>query len=63
MMKSGWPNSTGLPLSTSTLTTRPATSDSIWFIIFMASMMHSVSPSWTRSPTWTKGAAPGEAAA
>ena len=33
--------------------TTPATSASIWFIIFMASMMHRVSPSLTRSPTWT----------
>ena len=38
---SGWPNSTGSPFLTMMAVTRPPRSASIWFIIFMASMMHS----------------------
>ena len=62
MMKSGWPNSTGSPFFTRTAVTRPALSDSIWFIIFMASMMHSVSPTFTSLPMSTNDFAPGVAA-
>src|SRR6185503_17589127 len=59
MTKSGWPNSTGLPFSTRMLTTRPANSDSIWFIIFIASITQSVSPGLTSVPMSTNGLAPG----
>jgi hypothetical protein len=43
--------------------TRPDLSDSIWFIIFMASMMQSVSPTFTSLPMSTTAFAPGEAEA
>ena len=33
------------------------------FIIFMASMRHTVWPFFTASPGWTKGASPGAGAA
>jgi len=39
---------------------RPARSASIWFIIFMASMMHRTWPTVISSPISTKGFAPGE---
>ena len=58
----GCPYSTGWPFSASTCLTTPALSASISFMSFIASMMHSVSPTWTVSPTSTKGFAPGEAA-
>ena len=58
-MNNGWPNSTGSPFFTRIAVTRPALSDSIWFIIFMASMMQSVSPTFTSLPISTKGFAPG----
>ena len=51
---SGWSNSIGWPLSTSTLSTVPATSASIGLNIFIASMMPSVSPALTAWPTVTK---------
>ena len=54
-----WPNSTGSPLVTWIAAMRPATSASIWFIIFIASIMHSVSPTLTSSPTLTNGSASG----
>ena len=63
MMNSVWPNSTGSPFFTSTDATRPALSDSIWFIIFMASMMQSTSPALTSEPISTNGLAPGAGAA
>ena len=44
MMNSGWPNSTGSPFLARIAVTRPALSDSIWFIIFMASMMQRIWP-------------------
>ena len=53
MTNNTWPYSTGSPFCTRIDLITPETSASIWFIIFMASMMHSVSPSLTRSPTWT----------
>ncbi len=56
---SGWPNSTGSPFLASTATTRPARSLSIWFIIFIASMMQSTWPTRTSWPTSTKDFAPG----
>src|SRR5208337_3219142 len=55
MPKSGSPYSTGWPFSTNTLTTSPATSDSISFINFIASMMQSACPDSTRAPTFTNG--------
>src|SRR5258706_3132034 len=61
-MNSGWPNSTGSPLLSRTARIRPAISDSIWFIIFMASMTHSTWPAWISSPISTKGFAPGDGA-
>ncbi len=38
---------------------RPSLSDSIWFIIFIASMMHSVCPTLTSLPMSTNALAPG----
>src|ERR1700730_8489683 len=55
----GWPNSTGWAFSTRTLTTRPAIFDSISFMSFIASMMQRVWPSFTVSPSLTKGAPSG----
>ena len=40
--------------------TRPALSASIWFIIFMASMMHRTWPTLISSPISTKASRPGE---
>lgn len=45
-MKSGSPNSTGVPFSTRISLTVPDFSASISFISFIASMMHSVSPAF-----------------
>src|ERR1019366_4362231 len=59
MMNSGWPNSTGSPFLASIAVTRPALSDSIWFIIFMASMMHNICPTLISIPISTNGLAPG----
>jgi hypothetical protein len=53
MTNSGSPYSTGSPFSTRIALTTPARSASIWFIIFIASMMHSVSPALTSCPTST----------
>ena len=58
-MKSGSPYCTGWPFSWWTFTTSPATSASISFMSFMASMMQTTWPTLTRSPTLTKGAALG----
>ena len=58
--KRGWPNSTGSPLRAMMDVMRPARSASIWFIIFMASMMQSTCPTFTSSPISTKALAPGE---
>ena len=44
MMTSGSPNSTGWPFSNRIAVTLPACGAGIWFIVFMASMMSSVSP-------------------
>ena len=63
MTNSDCPNSTGSPFLTSTDTTFPALSDSIWFIIFIASMMQSTSPGFTSLPISTNGLAPGAGAA
>ena len=54
-----WANSTISPSATANSATRPGWSDTIRFIIFMASM---IPISWlgsTASPTSTKGLAPG----
>jgi hypothetical protein len=59
MMNNGWPNSTGSPFLARIDVTRPALSDSIWFIIFMASMMHRICPTLISWPISTKGLAPG----
>ena len=63
MMNSGWPNSTGSPFFANIAVTRPALSDSIWFIIFMASMMQSIWPTLISLPSSTKDFSPGEAEA
>ena len=47
------PNSTGWPSSTKISRTMPAISASISFMIFIASMMHTVWPGVTRVPTLT----------
>src|SRR5262245_17914497 len=57
--KSGCPYSTGWPFSTRTFTMRPAALDSISFISFIASMMQRIWPSFTTSPSRTKGSAVG----
>ncbi len=57
---SGWPNSTGSPLRAMIEVTLPALSASIWFIIFMASMMHSTWPTLISSPISMNAFAPGE---
>src|SRR5438128_6158717 len=62
MAKSFSPYSTGWPSSTRTLTTSPATSDSISFINFMASIMQTTLPLSTKSPTDTNDSEPGEGA-
>src|SRR5690606_32148091 len=62
MMTSGSPNSTGWPSSTRILVTVPARGAGIWFIVFIASMISSVSPALTCEPTSTNGFAPGEGA-
>src|SRR5207248_10510425 len=62
MANSAWPYSTGCPLVTSFFTISPATSDSISFISFMASTMHSTVPASTASPIFTNGGEPGEGA-
>ena len=59
MMNSGWPNSTGSPFLARIAVTRPALSDSIWFIIFMASMMQRICPTLISWPISTKDLAPG----
>ena len=59
MIISGSPNSTGWPSSMRTCITVPARGDGIWFMVFMASTMSSVSPALTWLPTSTKGRAPG----
>src|SRR5712691_7293003 len=53
------PNSTGWAFSTHTSRITPWTSDSISFMIFIASMMHTIIPGDTRVPTSTHGPAPG----
>ncbi len=59
MMTSGSPNSTGWPFSMKTAVTLPACGAGIWFIVFMASMMNSVSPRATWVPTSMNGGVPG----
>src|SRR5262245_39316491 len=62
MAKSFSPYSTGWPFSTSMLTISPARSDSISFMSFMASMMHTTLPFSTKSPTETNASEFGEGA-
>ena len=50
MTNSAWPNSTAWPFSQSTCVTVPVTVASISFMIFIASMMHTGSPSFTAAP-------------
>src|SRR5450830_252312 len=60
MVNSGWSYSTGWPSSTRIDSITPLVSASMWFIIFMASTMHRVSPFFTLWPTSTKDGAAGE---
>ncbi len=60
MIKSGWPNSTGSPFSARMALITPPLSASIWFMIFIASMMHRVSPTLTLWPTSANTLAVGE---
>ncbi|MNV64202.1 hypothetical protein D3C71_1568330 [compost metagenome] len=60
MVNSGWSNSTGWPSSTRMASMTPPNSASMWFIIFMASTMHRVSPFFTLWPTSTKDGEVGE---
>ncbi len=53
------PYSTGWPLVTGISTTSASSSDSISFISFIASTMHSTWPCLTLSPTSTNGGASG----
>jgi len=62
MMNSGWPYSTAWPFSTRISLITPALSDSISLSSFIASMMQTVWPSLTVSPTLTNDAAPGDGA-
>src|SRR6267154_5182354 len=57
--KRTWPNSTGCAFCAVTSRTTPATSDSISFMIFIASMMQTTCPTFTREPTFTYGWAAG----
>src|SRR3546814_7836646 len=59
MTNSGWPYSTGSPFSTRLSLMTPDLSASISFSCFMASKMHSGSPSLTDLPTSLNGAAHG----
>ena len=49
------PNSTGCPFSKKIAVTVPERGAGIWFMVFIASMMRSVSPWLTRLPTSMKG--------
>ncbi|MCY1174387.1 hypothetical protein D9M73_145880 [compost metagenome] len=60
MVNSGWSYSTGWPSSTRMDSITPLVSASMWFIIFMASTMHRVSPFFTVWPTSTKDGEDGE---
>jgi hypothetical protein len=60
MVNSGWSYSTGWPSSTRMDSITPLVSASMWFIIFMASTMHRVSPFFTVWPTSTKAGEAGE---
>src|SRR5690606_14659522 len=60
MVNSGWSYSTGWPSSTRMDSITPLVSASMWFIIFMASTMHRVSPFFTVWPTSTKDGELGE---
>ncbi len=59
MTTRGSPYSTGWPSSTKIAVTRPARGAGIWFMVFIASTMSSVSPAATVSPISTKVRAPG----
>src|SRR5215510_819659 len=50
MISRGSPNSTGWASSIRICVTLPARGAGIWFIVFMASMMSSVSPTFTTLP-------------
>ena len=61
MIIRGAPNSAGWPSVTRMRLTVPAWGAGIWFMVFMASMIITVCPSETWSPTRTKGSDPGSA--
>ncbi len=62
MMTSGSPNSTGWPFSKRIAVTVPDFGAGIWFIVFMASMISSVSPADTLLPTSMNTGADGSGA-
>src|ERR1700744_3092633 len=58
-ISSDWPNSTGCASAMQISLTVPARGARIWLMVFIASMRRSVAPSFTVSPTFTKGGLPG----
>src|SRR5271170_7446816 len=62
MMRSVWPNSTGWASWIQISLILPDLGARIGFIVFIASTMKSVSPSFTVSPTLTKGGFEGSGA-
>src|SRR5579885_3718786 len=58
-IRSAWPNSTGSASRTQISDTVPLLGARMGFIVFMASTIRSVSPSFTASPTLTNGGAAG----
>ena len=62
MVNRGWSYSTGWPFSTRMDSITPLASASMWFIIFIASTMHRMSPFFTVWPISTKLPEVGEAA-
>ena len=61
MIISGSPYSTGWPSSNRICVTVPARGAGIWFMVFIASTISSVSPAFTTLPMSTNGFAPGSA--
>src|SRR5262245_26341075 len=59
MIINGSPNSTGCASPTRICVTVPERGAGIWFMVFIASTISSVSPATTLLPTSTNGIAPG----
>ena len=58
----GDPNSTAVPSSTKIRVILPDLGEGIWFIVFIASIINKVSPSFTILPIWLYSKAPGSGA-